>query len=201
MCLHNLELRATDADAETLADNLAGEGDVVEHGLVHSSEGVDPLAVHLDVVVGVALGEDAALEDEDNVAVGKLLLELLGECNLDPIVIGKKCVKKRNCVGSVVCGFVCAWFYLRQTLARGRGTTTTMAFLLASTLASMAPRMRNCFRFSFSSLLLVLASISWRAFATLISTLDWVRLTAGIMFCVLSVLVVAYSLSFILEIC
>lgn len=84
--LHNFELGATDADAETLTDNCAGEGNVVEHGLVHSSESVDPLAVHLDVAVGVALGENAALKDKDNVAVGKLLLELPGECNLDPVI-------------------------------------------------------------------------------------------------------------------
>ena len=84
MCLHNLELGATDADAETLTDNLAGVGDVVDHGLVHGSEGVDPLTVHLDVVVGVALGEDATLGDEDDIAAGELLLELLGELSLHP---------------------------------------------------------------------------------------------------------------------
>ena len=84
LCLHNLELGATDADAETLTDNHAGVGDVVEHGLVHGSEGVDPLTVHLDVTVRVALGEDAALGDKDNIATSELLLELLGELSLHP---------------------------------------------------------------------------------------------------------------------
>ena len=45
MCfyLHNFELGATDTDAETLADDLAGVDDVVEHGLVDGSEGLGPL--------------------------------------------------------------------------------------------------------------------------------------------------------------
>ena len=87
MCfyLHNFELGATDTDAETLADDLAGVDDVVEHGLVDGSEGLGPLTVHLERVVGVGLGTDLTLGDEDNDVPVELLLEVLGELGLDPV--------------------------------------------------------------------------------------------------------------------
>lgn len=83
--LHNFELGATDADAETLTNDLAGVSNVVEHGLVHGSEGLGPLTVHLEGVVGVGLGADLTLGDESNDAAVELLLELLGELGLDPV--------------------------------------------------------------------------------------------------------------------
>ena len=52
---------------------------------MHRSEGLGPLTVHLEHVVGVGLGADLTLGDEDNDATVELLLELLGELGLDPI--------------------------------------------------------------------------------------------------------------------
>lgn len=63
---------------------------------MHSSEGLGPLTVHLEHVVGVGLGADLTLGDEDNDAAVELLLELLGELGLDPIYLKKMINDTKN---------------------------------------------------------------------------------------------------------
>lgn len=69
--------------AGALADNLNGVDEVVEDGLVDGREGAAARTLLLLVraAVGGALraGEDAALGDEEDVAVGELLFEFAGE--------------------------------------------------------------------------------------------------------------------------
>jgi hypothetical protein len=80
----NLEdLAAVLAGAETLADNLDGVDEVGQDGVVDSGQG-SRLGTLLGLVAARAVGalgagENAAGGNEDDVAVGELLLELTGE--------------------------------------------------------------------------------------------------------------------------
>lgn len=69
--------------ADALADDLDGVDEVIEDGVVDGGQGTRARTL-LGLVgarVGRALGagENAALSDEEDVAVGELLLELTGE--------------------------------------------------------------------------------------------------------------------------
>ena len=68
---------------DALADDLDGVDQVAEDGVVHGSEsaGTGTLLLLVGARVGGALGtgQDAALSDEEDVAVGELLLELTGQ--------------------------------------------------------------------------------------------------------------------------
>lgn len=75
--------------AGTLADDLDGVDEVGEDGVVDSSQsaGTGTLLLLVGTRAGGALGagQDAALSNEENVAVGELLLELTGQA-IDIIV-------------------------------------------------------------------------------------------------------------------
>jgi len=77
------ELVAVLLGAEALADDLDGVDEVGEDGVVDGGEGAAVGALLLLGVAGAAgalgAGEDAARGEEDDVAVGELLLELTGE--------------------------------------------------------------------------------------------------------------------------
>lgn len=68
---------------ETLANNLDGVNDIGKDGVVDSGQSTRPGALLLLVGARVdgtlRAGENAAVSDEDNLAVRELLLELTGE--------------------------------------------------------------------------------------------------------------------------
>ena len=69
--------------ADALADDLNGVDQVAEDGVVDSSQSAGTGTLLLLVGAGVdralGLGQDAALSNEEDVAVGELLLELTGQ--------------------------------------------------------------------------------------------------------------------------
>lgn len=69
--------------AETLADNLDGEDEVGQDGVVHSGESSGTRALLGSGVARASgtlgAGQDAAGGEDQDVAVGELLLELTGE--------------------------------------------------------------------------------------------------------------------------
>lgn len=69
--------------ADTLADDLDGVNEVVEDGVVDSGQGARARTLLLLVGAGVdralRAGQDAALSNKEDVAVGELLLELTGQ--------------------------------------------------------------------------------------------------------------------------
>jgi len=65
--------------ADTLSDDLGGVDEVAEDGVVHSGQGAVARALLLDARTAAGEWQDAALGDEDDVAVGKFLLELTGQ--------------------------------------------------------------------------------------------------------------------------
>jgi len=65
--------------AYTLADDLGGVDKVTEDSVMDGGESSVAGTLLLDARAAAGKGEDAALSDEDNVAVGELLLELTGE--------------------------------------------------------------------------------------------------------------------------
>lgn len=73
--------------ADTLADDLDGVNEVVEDGVVDSGQGARARTLLLLVGAGVdralRAGQDAALSNKEDVAVGELLLELTGQALLD----------------------------------------------------------------------------------------------------------------------
>lgn len=73
--------------ADALADDLNGVDQVAEDGVVDSSQSAGTGTLLLLVGAGVdralGLGQDAALSNEEDVAVGELLLELTGQALLD----------------------------------------------------------------------------------------------------------------------
>jgi hypothetical protein len=77
--------------ADALADNLNGVDEVVKDGVVDGSEGTGTGALLLLVGAGVdgalGLGEDAALSDEEDVAVRELLLEFTGKAGIVSLII------------------------------------------------------------------------------------------------------------------
>jgi hypothetical protein len=83
------ELAAVLLGAETLADNLNGVGEVGQDGVVDSGEsaGAGTLLLLGVARAGRALGagQDAARGEDQDVAVGELLLELTGEALLDAV--------------------------------------------------------------------------------------------------------------------
>lgn len=70
---------AVRGDTGALASDLRGVNEVLEDRLVHGGEGARVRTGLLVTVLAAGLAEDAALADEDNVAVRELLLELTGE--------------------------------------------------------------------------------------------------------------------------
>jgi hypothetical protein len=83
------ELAAVLLGAETLADNLNGVGEVGQDGVVNSGEsaGAGTLLLLGVARAGRALGagQNAARGEDQDVAVGELLLELTGEALLDAV--------------------------------------------------------------------------------------------------------------------
>lgn len=79
------ELRAVRSDTGTLADDLGRVDEVLEHLLVDGGKGAraGTLLAELGVRVALLLREDTALGEEDNVLVGKLLLELTSKANVE----------------------------------------------------------------------------------------------------------------------
>jgi len=77
------DLAAVLARADALADDLDGVDEVGENGVVHGGECAGAGALLLEggvaAVAALGAGQDAARGDEDDVAVGELLLELAGE--------------------------------------------------------------------------------------------------------------------------
>lgn len=72
-------------NTDALASDLRGEDEVLEGLLVDDGEGTRTGALLANLGSGLArlLGEDAALGNEDDKLVGKLLLELTGEAGDD----------------------------------------------------------------------------------------------------------------------
>jgi hypothetical protein len=69
--------------ADALADDLDGVGEIGQDGVVDSSQGAGTRALLLEGVAGagraLGAGEDAASGQDDDVAVGELLLQLTGQ--------------------------------------------------------------------------------------------------------------------------
>ena len=69
--------------AGALADDLDGEDEISEDGVVDSGQSAGARALLLLVGAGVdgalGAGQDAALSNEEDVAVGELLLKLTGQ--------------------------------------------------------------------------------------------------------------------------
>lgn len=87
------ELAAVLLGADALTDDLDGVGEVVKDGVVNSSESSRTGSL---LLLGVAAagrslgaGQDAARSEDEDVAVGELLLELTGQAEdlLDSIII------------------------------------------------------------------------------------------------------------------
>jgi len=81
---HDLEdLAAVLAGAETLADDLDGEDEISQDGVVDRGEGSRARALlglrGARAVGALGAGQDAAGSNNQDVAVGELLLELTGE--------------------------------------------------------------------------------------------------------------------------
>lgn len=114
--------------ADALADDLDGVDEVVEDGVVDGGQGTRARTL-LGLVgarVGGALGagKDAALSDEEDVAVGELLLELTGEAVFELVF-----------VVTTHWGSGCWWtqsyrcWILWKPWRRGTGTKMRIAFL------------------------------------------------------------------------
>lgn len=77
------ELGAVLLGADTLADNLNGVGEILKDGVVDGSEGSRTGSLLLLGVAGagrsLGAGEDAARGEDQDMAVGELLLELTGQ--------------------------------------------------------------------------------------------------------------------------
>lgn len=78
-------------NADALAGDLGGEDEVLEGLLVDGGEGAraGALLAELGARLARLLGEDAALSDEDDELVGKLLLKLTGEAGVGKTGITK----------------------------------------------------------------------------------------------------------------
>lgn len=94
--------------AGTLADDLDGVDEVGEDGVVDSSQsaGTGTLLLLVGTRAGGALGagQDAALSNEENVAVGELLLELTGQAMISLSVM-VLVFRFFNCQHSGGCGY------------------------------------------------------------------------------------------------
>ena len=81
------ELAAVLLGADALADNLNGVGEVSEDGVVDGSESARTGALLLLGVAGagraLGAGQDAARGEDQDVAVGELLLELTGQAGVN----------------------------------------------------------------------------------------------------------------------
>jgi hypothetical protein len=77
--LHLDDASLVSLDTGALAGNLGGENQVLQELLMDRSKSARARALLLDTRVAGGLGHDAALTNEDNVAVGELLLELASE--------------------------------------------------------------------------------------------------------------------------
>lgn len=65
--------------ADALANDLGGVDEVGENGVVDSGQGAGPWALLGDTATARGEREDTALGNEEDMAVGELLLELTGE--------------------------------------------------------------------------------------------------------------------------
>ncbi len=82
--VHLDDASAVDLAARALAGDLGGVDDVLEDGVLHRREGARTGAQSRRLLgTGVALTEDVALGDDDDVTSGELLLELAHESGLD----------------------------------------------------------------------------------------------------------------------
>lgn len=79
------QLRAVQLDADALADDLGGEHEILEDGVVDRGErsAARPLLLERVTRVARGLGQDLAFADKDDVLAGELLLELAHQTRLD----------------------------------------------------------------------------------------------------------------------
>lgn len=86
-----METGATRAEADTLANDVSGENEVLEDSLVNSSQSAAARTLLTSLgALAAGLGEDAALAKEDDVFVAELLLKLTSKT----LLVGQSVVEK-----------------------------------------------------------------------------------------------------------
>merc|ERR1719410_762904 len=91
------DLGSVNLVADALSDDLGGVADILQHGVVDSSQSPGPgAALPLDSVVAALLGEDAALSDEDDMLATELLLEVGGKNVVETAVVVQEDVRDNN---------------------------------------------------------------------------------------------------------
>lgn len=83
--VHLDQLLAVELDTDALADDLRGEHQVLEDGVVHGGQGsgAGPLLLQRVPRLALGLGQDLALADEHDLLAAELLLQLTHDADLD----------------------------------------------------------------------------------------------------------------------
>lgn len=83
--VHLDQLLAVQLDADALADDLRGEHEILEDGVVHRGQGSGAWPLLFQRVPRLALGlrQDLALADEHDLLAAELLLQLTDHTDLD----------------------------------------------------------------------------------------------------------------------
>jgi len=83
--------RVVELVSDASADDIGGEDEVLQDGVVHGGESPAPRSLlPLDVVFPGGLGNDLSLGDDDDMLAAEFLLEFADQTGLDLVIRGKE---------------------------------------------------------------------------------------------------------------
>jgi len=97
--------RAVEPVSEALSNNIGRIGEILQDGVVNSSESPAPRSLlEFDVVVSAGLGQDGSLGDDDDVFAAEFLLELADEASLNLMICREERIWDKNHDGLLIAG-------------------------------------------------------------------------------------------------